>query len=170
MKSRINRKGIIIFGAVILLMLIIFVFSAQNGGESNGISMTVTRFFAGILFFDYDQMSAEQQAFICEHLNHFVRKGAHFSVYLLMGAFSYLAVRLSGLRLRFRFVPALCLCAVYAAADEIHQYFTPGRSPKLTDVLIDISGAVCGILIIKLIFIVVSHAKDAIKNKNGHAE
>ncbi|MDI1321017.1 MAG: VanZ family protein, partial [bacterium] len=36
---------------------------------------------------------------------------------------------------------ALLLAAVYAATDEFHQSFVPGRTASLGDVLIDITGA-----------------------------
>ena len=46
---------------------------------------------------------------------------------------------------------ALLAAAVYAASDEIHQAFVPGRGPAVTDVLLDSAGALCGILIVCLI-------------------
>ena len=36
---------------------------------------------------------------------------------------------------------------LYAASDEWHQSFVPGRHPQLTDVLIDACGAATGLLI-----------------------
>ncbi len=37
--------------------------------------------------------------------------------------------------------------AVYAVSDEIHQLFVPGRNGSPLDVLIDIAGAIIGILL-----------------------
>lgn len=37
---------------------------------------------------------------------------------------------------------------LYAVSDEIHQSFTPGRSPRFTDTLIDLIGISLGLLII----------------------
>ena len=42
---------------------------------------------------------------------------------------------------------ALGLCTVLAALDEFHQRFVPGRDGKLADVLIDLGGAVCFLLL-----------------------
>lgn len=43
---------------------------------------------------------------------------------------------------------ASCIwCFIYACADEVHQYYVPGRYASFTDVLIDFSGALVGILI-----------------------
>ncbi|MEQ8199438.1 MAG: VanZ family protein [Clostridiaceae bacterium] len=36
------------------------------------------------------------------------------------------------------------LCLFYAATDEFHQLFVPGRSAMFTDVVIDFSGAAMG--------------------------
>ena len=46
---------------------------------------------------------------------------------------------------------ALLAAALYAASDEIHQSFVPGRGPAVTDVLLDSAGALCGILFIWLL-------------------
>ena len=46
---------------------------------------------------------------------------------------------------------ALLAATVYAASDEIHQAFVPGRGSAVTDVLLDSAGALCGILIVCLI-------------------
>lgn len=41
--------------------------------------------------------------------------------------------------------------SLYAASDEFHQLFVPGRSGRLTDVLIDSAGLLAGILVVCLI-------------------
>ena len=40
---------------------------------------------------------------------------------------------------------------LYAASDEFHQLFVPGRSGQITDVLIDSGGLLAGILLVVLI-------------------
>ncbi len=46
---------------------------------------------------------------------------------------------------RQQFVTALALTVLYAASDEFHQRFTPGRGPHLLDVAIDLLGAGLGL-------------------------
>ena len=41
---------------------------------------------------------------------------------------------------------------IYAISDEIHQSFIPGRSAQVTDVLIDTSGVIFGIVLVLLIY------------------
>ena len=42
------------------------------------------------------------------------------------------------------FLPWL-IAALYAASDEIHQLFVPGRSGQLSDVILDSAGALAGV-------------------------
>ena len=42
---------------------------------------------------------------------------------------------------------------LYGISDEIHQSFTPGRTPKFTDTLIDLLGISLGFLIFKFILL-----------------
>ena len=48
------------------------------------------------------------------------------------------------------YIFAVILCVLYSISDEVHQYFVPGRSCELRDILIDISGCILAVLIIKL--------------------
>ena len=41
---------------------------------------------------------------------------------------------------------AFLICGLYAISDEIHQLYVQGRSGQVSDVLIDSSGALVGIL------------------------
>ena len=45
------------------------------------------------------------------------------------------------------FIPWLT-ATVYAATDEFHQLFIPGRSGQVSDVLLDSAGALAGVLIL----------------------
>jgi VanZ family protein len=66
-----------------------------------------------------------------------LRKLAHTAEYALLGA---LLVRALG-----RPPPALALGVLYAASDELHQHFVPGRRGAPLDVLIDAVGVTLGV-------------------------
>jgi VanZ family protein len=81
--------------------------------------------------------------------NFIVRKSAHFFEYLILGILFFKSL-FTGLKLeRELFVAFLCGLA-YSITDEIHQVFVPGRTSKLTDVCIDTTGVVIGLLLITL--------------------
>ena len=72
------------------------------------------------------------------------KKGGHFIGYALLGA-----ACLRGLAWRrgpaIRDVEmAILMALLYAASDELHQGFTPGRAPAVSDVLLDGVGAAAG--------------------------
>ncbi len=47
---------------------------------------------------------------------------------------------------------SILIAYLYAVSDEIHQSFTPGRTPKFTDTLIDLLGILIGFLVVKFIW------------------
>jgi VanZ family protein len=72
------------------------------------------------------------------------KKGGHLLGYALLGA-AYLRGRAPDRRPDAKDVAsAVLLAALYGVSDELHQRFTPGRSPSLTDVGIDTLGAAVG--------------------------
>lgn len=102
------------WGAVILWMAVIFVFSAQPKSALP----------------DYGQADFP------------IKKLAHTGEYAILGALiAWAAGRGHGWR-------AWLLAVAYAASDEIHQMFVPGRTARLLDVGIDSVGAGMGILLI----------------------
>jgi len=77
-----------------------------------------------------------------------VRKGAHMSEYAVLGALAMGTLRaraLEGRAWRPHLAPVFALCV--ASLDECIQIFSPGRSSSVRDVLIDLSGAVVGCLV-----------------------
>ena len=79
--------------------------------------------------------------------DHLVRKLAHFTEYAVLGALLLLLTAV-GFRVRLQTV-VNCLFFLMAAAltDETIQMFSDGRSSQLTDVWLDFSGAMAGILV-----------------------
>ena len=79
--------------------------------------------------------------------DHLVRKLAHFTEYAVLGALLLLLTAVS-FRVRLQTV-VNCLFFLMAAAltDETIQMFSDGRSSQLTDVWLDFSGAMAGILV-----------------------
>lgn len=76
-----------------------------------------------------------------EEWQHLIRKAAH------MFEFFMLALFWSGVFSGKKRILVLGLCFATACMDEGLQYFVPGRSNQLTDVLIDFSGAVLAVIL-----------------------
>ena len=137
------RRQPISFWVMVILSLavafLIFMFSSQDSGASEEVSIG----FAGMLF---EKLFGPEFA---ESANHFIRKCAHFSIYLALGfcvrgAFSKSNADITAISASLF---SALVCFLYASSDEIHQYFVPGRSCSVLDVLLDTFGALCGILI-----------------------
>ncbi|WP_459501887.1 VanZ family protein [Bacillus sp. C1] len=77
----------------------------------------------------------------------FLRKGAHFMVFFMLGALTYYALQRSGYKRGRAFLFSLFFVAGYATFDEIHQCFTGDRTPMWQDSVLDTSGGLIGIII-----------------------
>ena len=83
-----------------------------------------------------------------ELLHHLIRKAAHFTEFACLGA---LLAWYWGMRSDRHPVALPSLLGMAAAVvDESIQMFTPDRGPSLTDVWIDTSGVVTGMMILLL--------------------
>lgn len=133
-------KKIILWAAAFSLMALIFCFSAQPQDKSNSTSLTVTEKVVNILP-QTKNLEAQEKVKIVTSWNGAIRKYAHFSLYLLLGAALFLAFHLTGKSAQKAWLFALAICLCYAALDEAHQMFVPGRGPQLRDVGIDFCGA-----------------------------
>jgi VanZ family protein len=127
-------------------MGLIFFLSSQQAADSNQLSTGITKFIMDLISGIFPGLSPQVQ-----WLNHIVRKNAHFIAYLILGLLQVNALYLNGKRGRQAFVLALLISFLYAASDEFHQTFVPGRSGELRDVLIDTAGAITGIVTYMLV-------------------
>ena len=80
-----------------------------------------------------------------EALNCTIRKTTHFLAYLILGLLVTNALKSSAAYGYKRIISALLICVFYAASDETHQAFVPGRSAEAMDLFIDGAGAAFGI-------------------------
>lgn len=75
----------------------------------------------------------------------FLKKTAHFGAYAILAALVYWGGMREG---KGTFLPAFLLTVLYAASDEYHQTFVPGRNGTIGDVLLDAAGALAGLSVI----------------------
>lgn len=81
------------------------------------------------------------------------RKGAHVFEYFVLTllSFAFFAKRYGREGLRRVLWTAASFSLMYAATDELHQFFTPLRGAKLADVGVDLIGIVLAILAIHIV-------------------
>lgn len=81
-------------------------------------------------------------------INPVMRKVAHAFVYFVLAFILSLLLNLLTNNKHFwiSFFIAFILCFLYAMSDEYHQMFVPGRTSRFTDVIIDSTGALVGLL------------------------
>ena len=75
-----------------------------------------------------------------------MKKTAHFVEYAVLSVLVYRALIQSGIGSKKAVAISIVFSILYAISDEWHQSFTPGREPKVRDVLIDSVGVLFGSL------------------------
>lgn len=154
-----KNKRIILIILTIIWMLIIFWFSSQNSTQSSGTSQKVIKAVLKIV----SNVEQEQENIIVEQMQHIVRKMAHFSIYMIGGIL--LINLVSTYTAKKAWMYAWLIGTMYAITDEIHQYFVPGRSCEIRDVVIDSSGVIIGIVMVVLIKYILTKLKTTMKKE-----
>ena len=139
------------FIPALLMLYIIFSFSAQNGTTSAGLSYKVSYKIISITDKALDlELTDTQIDRGVNKIHYYVRKTAHFSEYFLLALCVSLPLYVYGVRGFWIMLIAGILCIGFAGLDEIHQMYVDGRVGSLKDVIIDSMGVISGILFIKI--------------------
>jgi VanZ family protein len=126
------KKSVFWGSLAVILCIIIFLFTASpssTGAHTQSVIEKITG------------MKASQ----AHTLNFIIRKMTHLSI------FGLLAVCLTLAFTKKPYYNAWILTTMYAATDEYHQSFMPGRTSSYYDVLLDSCGAIVAILIVRLV-------------------
>lgn len=134
-------------------MAVIFAFSAQPSEVSNNLSTAVTEKISRYVPSDTKKIGADSFEQNQLAANTFIRKNAHFFLFFLLGTQTALCAHtfLKKKPILSAVLPLL-FCLLYAALDEYHQTFVPGRGGNLRDVMIDFSGGALAVLLINAVF------------------
>lgn len=155
-----NAPTILSAAAVAGMCGFIFCMSAHPGGESGALSRQIVELIISIIVPDYANLPIDDQASWFNAVHLFVRKLAHFTEFAILGG---LVINLLMRIPTFANKQDACitptasigiswiLTCAYAASDELHQAFVPGRACMFSDVLIDSAGALTGILFVAAI-------------------
>lgn len=143
-------KKVLLWIAVIIWMILIFAFSAQPASDSDalsgGIAEKIVQFILNIQKIPaFSKIDAEFVGNFVMHANHYIRKTAHFMIFAVLGVLVYGLMAAYNIRRRKTIIFSALVCLLYAASDEIHQVFVPGRAGRIGDVLIDFCGSASAI-------------------------
>ena len=127
--------------------MVIFSFSLQPGDTSAQISSGFGQWLIQTLLPFAKDFLEENWGTV--HL--LIRKGAHFTEYLMLG----ILMRSTLLQYAHRLPARLggvswLMCVVVASCDETIQRYVGGRAGQVMDVLLDASGALVGIALLSL--------------------
>lgn len=139
-----------------LLLFLIFGFSAQDGEASGSLSFNISLYLVQ-LFSPLLPAAMSEEVLLerAELIHYFVRKAAHMTEYFLLALSlqlpltAWLSHRLIHKK---RIWIGFAATVLFAALDEFHQTFVPGRSGNLTDVCIDSIGAIAASLCLLLFY------------------
>ncbi|MDE5866123.1 MAG: VanZ family protein [Lachnospiraceae bacterium] len=152
------EKRRVIAGVLALLwMCMIFAFSAQESEESSEVSGAFSQqIVSGVGKFFHLNLNDEELRRIANAIEKPVRKAAHMAEYAVLSVLIYIWLG--------KYKHAMVFATLYAASDELHQRFVPGRAGRLGDVLIDSAGAAIGVLI----FIGVKKCIISLRNRHKY--
>ncbi len=136
------------FVLAILTAVMIYSFSADTAEESSELSSNITDKVLSTVGIDKETMPPAEYEEVKTKTEFSIRKLAHFSEYALLGACVFVFFFTFGKRKWLTILLTLAVCMPYAAFDEWHQAFVPGRGPGIRDVLIDSAGALFGAVVV----------------------
>lgn len=142
----------LIFVLLCSIVIMSWHFSEQSGYTSNNLSAKVAKSIENSIADNF--ITNRNDTFWKVTLNLIVRKAAHFLEYMLIGATICLLLNILIKKVWLSLAISIITCPIFAYIDEYRQKFSYGRSPRWTDVKIDTSGALLGILIITIVFLV----------------
>jgi VanZ family protein len=116
-------------------MALIFILSNEVATTSSGRSDAIVHVITSSLNVSLSE----------EILTFITRKAAHIIAYFILGALIYNIVRTYPFSTKRAVFLSIVLALTYAAFDEIHQLFVPGRSGELRDVFIDTIASTVGV-------------------------
>lgn len=140
------------FLPALLMMYIIFGFSAQTGMESGNLSHIVSVKIVEIgdemLQKGLEDWEIEE---VADNIEYYVRKAAHMTEYFLLAIAVSFPLYVYGLRGFPLLLFAGLICVGFACTDEYHQSFIAGRGPSVKDVGIDSIGVFLGIMVVRIV-------------------
>lgn len=140
------------FLPALVMMYLIYGFSAQDGATSGNLSYKVSEIIVETANEAFElHWSAQEEAHYIERIHHPVRKLAHMTEYFLLAVSVSFPLYVYGVRGIWLLLLAGGFCVGFAALDEYHQSFVAGRGPSKRDVAIDSIGIAVGVILVQIV-------------------
>lgn len=150
----------------IIVMTIIYMFSAKPVTSSNESSMIIANSVLNLYESITNQpMQDELRPEKLEIVNHIIRKTAHFMEYAVLAVTIVFHLWVWKMKYKWIFLFSSLFSALYAATDEFHQTFVPGRGGQFKDVILDSCGALTGALLSCVLIIMIEGRKKRKEQK-----
>ncbi|MCI1284179.1 MAG: VanZ family protein [Lacticaseibacillus songhuajiangensis] len=154
MRQWIQRNVWLVVALVVLLIL--FISSAMTYKQQTVVPLLHhllagepgKQWLAGINihYADGEVISLQHSGYF-KMIEFFIRKFAHFATYFVLGLGIFLGLRGRVTPNWLRLLLTPLSVGGLAALDEFHQSLTGGRSPMVQDVILDMCGGLCAVLI-----------------------
>ncbi len=150
-----SRKIYVIISWILVAtcMVVIFCLSAQTAEDSADLSGSFIR-----AIFELIGIELQQEG---------IRTVAHCLEFMGLSFLMFNAIYATW-EAKLTPVFAFAGTAMYAVTDEIHQIFVPGRAFQISDILVDSTGALIGVIATFIILKVILYIMKR-RNKNGNS-
>lgn len=150
------KNGNFYLAIAFIMMLILFISSSQTYEQQSSIpflkkllvNQPLKKQLSGVAFmYGGSEVSISASGYF-KFVEFFIRKGAHFGTYFILGGSWFLGLNQKIKNNLFIVTIISWLSATgYAALDEAHQMLTGGRTPLFQDVMLDSVGAMTACII-----------------------
>lgn len=163
-------QGPVCISVALVIMVIVFISSSMTYKEQSLVPVFshFTGFFDWIgslplinkIRFQYgDVIVSFEEGERIAAVEFFIRKGAHFLTFFMIGFFWCRGLILSKTKIWISVLVSTIIGVSYAGFDEFHQGITGGRTPLMLDAVLDSFGAIVGVTVAYLIH----HSKRRLK-------
>ncbi len=147
-----KKLNVFLWILLVFWMSFIFYHSSKSASDSLNKSGQLIGWIAEKTYQPYQRMDEYQKSEFIENWQIPFRKLAHFFEYMIFGFLVSLAVGLLPGKPKVLFALLFVFWMLYAATDEVHQAYVPGRKASVIDFFIDSAGALAGIIAANSIF------------------
>lgn len=155
-----RKNGNLYLGIAFIMIIVLFISSSMTYEQQSQVSLLdrllssePLRGLMSSISFTYAGSKVSISALgYSKFVEFFIRKGAHFGSYFLLGGSLFLGLqpKMKQKQMLLTGFFAWFSATGYAAMDEFHQMLTGGRTPLFQDVMLDSAGALTACVLIML--------------------